>query len=232
VFVTLRSGYIYSKELQMNKTVTVQGQTVPFQTYKKGKYIEGGLLEHPIKEIQVKNHILNFSSIYRFTGSRKILGGDLAFVHYLHVGRNWIPAVSALFYENSLDIEYLILPSESKIVVGDERYAFVPDELTFHKENGELMSGTLQEGTTVNTPYGNVLVQKISFNVEGKLVGATPPEDTTLSILGRQYTFKGAGYDGCSQVYHSMHFSPHTGEIVSGMLSSGEKVIFSNNEHL
>ena len=206
------------------KRATVQGQTVPFRTFKRDKNIEGGLLETSI-EIQAKNHILHFSSLYRFVGSGKICGGDLSHVHYLHLGRNWIPASSVLFYIDRLSIEYIYLPIEALVVVGNERYTFVPDELNFH-DNGEVMSGRVKVGTTIDTKYGRILAQNVSFNESGFLVGVVPFSDITLSVSGREYCFKG-GHGDNSQPYYSINFSPQSGEIVDGILSDGELINFS-----
>ena len=210
------------------KKVTVQGQTVPYRTFKKEKNVEGGALKAPV-EIQVKNHILHFSSLYRFTDSKRLCGGDLAHVHYLHIGTNWIPSQGILLYKDSSDIETLLLPITAKVVVGNEQYRFgLPssgDILTFHP-NGTLMSGVLSVPAFITTIYGRVLAQCISFYDDCSISTVVLYKDKILRVDGKEYTFKG-NYGDYSPHYYSIKFAPKTGEIISGMLSDDEWIDFT-----
>ena len=217
------------------KKVTAQGQTVPFRTFKRDKYIEGGLLETSI-EIQVRNHnnILHFSSLYRWVDTGKLLGGDLSFPHYVHMAKCWVPAISVLFYKDfsdygdNLDIELLNLPVplDAPIVVGYNRYTFAKSStVTFHS-NGQLMSGILKSGSSVKTAYGNILSMNVSFGENGELLALTPSEDVTLKVSGKSYSFMGGNADYSPSCY-TLHFSLLTGKIVWGILSSGDKIDFT-----
>lgn len=225
----------------MLRRITLQGQSRVFKSFRSEKYMEGGLLNAPL-EVHIwtdsSNHILSFVTLYYFTDSKKILGGDLAFPHYLRMGRknskSWVPAISVLFHaepfhEDNLSIELLRLPLlvKAEIVINNERYLFVPsscnDELMFY-ENGQVMSGFLNP-SLINTQYGKLLAQRISFYEDGGISSIGLVENTTLELRGgEEFEFMG-GYDDYSKHQYTINFT-REGRIMSGILSDGTFIEF------